>query len=543
MDKSDIFCKIFEFLEMISTPPEQLRSSSSLTVVAVAASGSGLPALLETALPEMTDFLHLVDWFQLSKVNTRLAALANKLMKLNDNFQTLYVHGLESTAQFEDLMLSDYIVCGPQGAVGRLLFGETDRFSDAESLVIYNFEEIGNSINFKFLSKMPRISTIKLFNVDSFDIRIDNGFKITTLKIGFNQPLEPDEDQIGQLSNLPNLRTLDITGFPISQASVEWLLKLLSGAKGLKWFRINCESRQRKSDSSNVLRLNEDNKWNNAALFFLEIVTESFRNSRIVEFADILFKTASAVAFAELHTVTLNCGATETVLRSLAVSPNVIHAVLTNCCPVINLKIFSEFLKLNCLNLQILVLKFNGIAKDHLDSITQLIMNSGNSVKHKPGIPIPPLERLEIEVVMDPHTGLMETPYHTIRGLSILRCRYRDNMFFNRHKFGFAMACQRFLCTDSDLGVSPASPMELFCEEMIKGMYDAEEQNSTKLENDMIYEWNAMGQIQRAAYVEIFDEFVERELRFDDELESERPPDCSAEKLCDVAATMANLRE
>lgn len=528
---------------MISTPPEQLRSSASVTVVAVAAAGSGLPALLETALPEMTDLLHLVDWFQLSKVNTRLAAYSNKLMKLNDNFKTLYVHGLESTAQYEDLLLSDYIVCGPEGEVGRLLFGEADRFSEAESLVIYNFEEIGNLMNSRFLSKMPRISTIKLFNIDGFDIRIENGFMINTLKIGFNQPLEPTEDQISRISNLPNLRTLDVTGFPISQASVEWLLKLLAGAKGLKWFRINCESTDMKSDSSNVLRLNEEIKWNNAALFFLEIVTESFINSRIVEFSDILFKTASSIDFPQLHTVTLNCGATETVLRSLAVSPNVIHAVITNCCPVINLKLFSEFLKLNCLNLQILVLKFNGKAKDHLDAIVQLIMNSGNSVKHKPGIPIPPLERLEIEVVMDPHTGLMETPYHTIRGLTILRCRYRDNMYFHRHKFGFAMACQRFLCTDSVAGVSPASPMELFCEEMIKGMYGAEEQNSTKLENDMIYEWNAMGQIQRAAYVEIFDEFVERELRFDDELASEYPPDCSAEKLCDVAATMANLRE
>lgn len=90
------------------------------------------------------------------------------------------------------------------------------------------------------------------------------------------------------------------------------------------------------------------------------------------------------------------------------------------------------------------------------------------------------------------------------------------------------MASERAFCTDTDLDISDVcSPMELFREEMVRGMMD-NALDSGALEAEMINQWNLTHQIARSIYVEIFDEFVDRYLN---------------EDKCDVAATIANLRE
>jgi hypothetical protein len=162
--------------------------------------------------------------------------------------------------------------------------------------------------------------------------------------------------------------------------------------------------------------------------------------------------------------------------------------------------------------------------------------------------------RFELEVVMDDESGLIKPPYHTVKGAAAVRCRYPDNMYFRRFKYGIAMSSYRPLCTETPGPASIASPMELFAEEIIRGVHC----DSTISDAEMYTEWNNLGQRMRSMYVEIFDEYVERELRhgatsytdlmrmLNDSSSRETASTSNIDKsslVCDVAATMANLRE
>jgi hypothetical protein len=135
----------------------------------------------------------------------------------------------------------------------------------------------------------------------------------------------------------------------------------------------------------------------------------------------------------------------------------------------------------------------------------------------------------------------MDAPFHTIKAAATLRCRYRDNMYFKRTKFGFQMALDRELCTSTCVDLSIASPMELFAEEMVRHTFD--DVNAPQVEAEMINEWNRIGQVQRAMYVEIYDDFVDRELRSDEDYADASIGSKTDEDYCDVSATMAYLRE
>ena len=211
------------------------------------------------------------------------------------------------------------------------------------------------------------------------------------------------------------------------------------------------------------------------------------------------------------------------------------HVVISGIDPgLVALKQLGTLLKNNCASLQILILKFAGRCPFHFDSFLQVILNCGHI----------PLERFELEVEMNHITAHMETPIHSIKAAATLRCRYKKNMYFKRSKFGIAMAFHRLVCSDSaESDRSISSPMELFCEEMIRGMYETEDQSSAQIEADMINEWNKVGQIQRNVYVEIFDEYMDKELLGPEEIPFGKEDYSGESGYCDVAATIANLRE
>ena len=521
-----------------------------------------IPRQFEAVIPVITEYLHFVDACELSKSNSIVRARIAKTLQLNHFFNSLAIHGLDSSDHPLDLSFSDFVVRADPKAVESLLFGSgDDRFKSADQLMVFNFEEAEPLLK-NVLLRISSLTTLKLFNVPSLSIPLVNCKNLVSLKIGLNTG---SLAMLAEPLALPNLRTLDITGFPVGpdpdSAETRWLLGSLAGVTAIKWLRVNCVY------SDQVIPLSvadyltapagpptpdiNELKWTNSNLYFLEIVLANFEgiNKPFQAFTDRIFQAATSEAFPEVHTVTLNCSPSHRIMSSLSLSPNIIHLVLTNC-DGIDLKQFGPFLRLNCTHLQILVLKFAGRSNAHLDSIAQLILNSANLVKRTSKAPLPPLERLELEVVMHKATTVMEMPYHTVRAMTALRCRYRDNMYFKRSKFGVSMACQRFLCVDSEPPPSIASPMELFCEEMVRGMYDSEDQSSPSVEASMITDWNGIGQVHRGIYVDIFDDFVERELRFGDS----DPPvgggemgDCSADSkaaaYCDVSATIAHLRE
>ena len=499
-------------MEHSSTPPEQLRSSCCSFPIEREKDASNM---LYSALHFIDPFFHLVDLFILTqtcrRINDRITIMSS------DRYRRLEVHGLESTSSELDLKFSDFLVCSPRRDwVENILFNNGKRFSRADEVILYNFDESADVFLASFVPHLMSIKKLGLYNCTSFHFPLSGcSSSLTSLSIGFNDPiLHHDEDL-----RLPHLENLEIVGFPINNSSVLWLMKLVSFVNGLKRLRLNCLQGEG-SVSPECHR-----QWNTNSLLSVEIANDSSLTNSLVALTDILFQ--SVESFPKLHTVSLTCGIPDSLLSKLSESTNLVHLVFLNCQPSLNLKLFSNLLKANCMNLQTLVVKFAGKCNEHLDSIVQIILNSGSGCKTKSTTPLPPLERLEIEVQVDPSTGLMETPYHSVRGLTTLRCRYRDNMYFNRSRHGFSMACQRFQCTETD-PPNPASPMELFGEEMIKGLSD-------NIEGDTIHEWNAMGKIQRGIYVEIYDDFVDRELGYCEEFSDNRK--------VDVAATIANLRE
>jgi hypothetical protein len=509
-----------------STPPDQLRSSSCCSSSSLseesAAVKSDISNLLYSALHFLDPFFHLLDLFVLTQTCRRIHDRVNIIS--SDRFRSLHVHGLESTSSELDIAFSDFVICSPRrDTVERVLF-RNGRFARATDLILFNFDESRDVFLTCLVPNMMCIKALKLYNCTHFDFPLSGcASSLTSLFIGLNDPAMTIEENQFEL-RLPHLRVLEIVGFPITRKSLGWLMKLLSFVSGLRQLRLNCfESEDNIDDMESV-------EWNTNSLLSVEVVglTEVVKNIQpFAKLTEILFK--STASFPKLHTITLTCGIPDSILAKLSESINLVHVVVTNCRPNINLKLFAAFLKSNFMNLQTLVIKFSGKCDEHLDSIVQLILNSGSASKQKSAIPLPPLERLEIEVQVDPFTGTMEPPYHSIRGLTTLRCRYRFNLYFKRSRFGFSMAGQRFQCTDKE-PPNVASPMELFGEEMVEGVSTSPEAN----EGEVIYEWNAIGKIQRGIYVEIFEEYVERELRFND--------DCATGKL-DVAATIANLRE
>ena len=114
------------------------------------------------------------------------------------------------------------------------------------------------------------------------------------------------------------------------------------------------------------------------------------------------------------------------------------------------------------------------------------------------------------------------------------------------------MSSYRPLCTEIPGPLTISSPMELFAEEIVRGMFS----DSTTSDAEMYTEWNNLGQRMRSLYVEIFDEYVEREMRHGattysdlmrmlNDSSSREGSSKNGDKsvVCDVAATMANLRE
>jgi hypothetical protein len=120
------------------------------------------------------------------------------------------------------------------------------------------------------------------------------------------------------------------------------------------------------------------------------------------------------------------------------------------------------------------------------------------------------------------------------------------------------MGLMRPFCTEVSAPTNISAPIDLFEEEILKGVADTP--SSDGQWNSASCEWNSIGQRMRAMYVEIFDEYVEKELKYgstsykewmtmlndSSSRESRRVPACD-EKLstgiCDLSATMATLRE
>ena len=491
---------------------------------------------LEHVLPAVAEYLHLVDAASLSMVSRKLQALMGHLTNLNANFKHLSIHGLDSSDCELDLKLSDFLFKADVQDLHVVLA----KFEKCEELFVFNTEEACEKALLLPLcvSRMNKLSTIVLCNVTQTSlVSAFDSTPILSLKLGFN-PTSAAADVSEQTSSLSlaELKTLEITGFEPSQQNIKWLLSLLKSIKALRWLRISLETRP----TQLPLHLHEE--WNTDQLFYLELVLpgggESLRTNHdkhfLESFSNNLLGTCPFLP--HLHTVTLNRSPDPCLWNAFTLCKHLMHLVLTGIDPkLINLKQLSCLFKNNCKSLQILILKFSGKCSFHLDSLLQLVLNCGGN---------PPLERFEIEVEMDHTNALMETPSHTIKAAATLRCRYRNNMYFKRSKFGIAMAFHRLVCLDASENQAPpvASPMELFCEEMIRGMHETEERDSPQIETEMINEWNKIGQIQRNMYVEIFDEYVEKELTPED------PPclkeDHSGDRgYCDVAATIANLRE
>ena len=231
--------------------------------------------------------------------------------------------------------------------------------------------------------------------------------------------------------------------------------------------------------------------------------------------------------FQSLHTFTFGAQITPAMLSLLPVT--LVHLVLTKFSLPDPAAAWFEQL-VSCL--QILVLRIPGKATFHFDSLLHVLVATAHQ-----------LDRFEVEVVMDPHSAKMCPPQHTIRACATFRSRFPFNTYFRRTPFGLFMAERRSQCTDlpADLTLI-TSPMELFGEEMVKSFIGGG--GVEELEANVLTEWSALPQLLRAKYVDLFDEFVETEIRKSDEVK--KPPtseDKPAEGYCDLAAAMASLRE
>jgi hypothetical protein len=388
--------------------------------------------------------------------------------------------------------------------------------------------------------------SLELHNVTCIESLSCIPSKVETLKIGLNLSRNYLESIPGL--SLPHLKILEIRGIELSDTmTIRWLAATLSSISSLVFLRLSYQSHP-KHDVSEIPELEP---WNASHLLSLEIMTTTDTSLSDRE-RELFVKVSSALLksvgpLPKLQTFTMNCAPSESMWELLSVSPSLMHLVVTNCDKPIDLKLLADLIRTNCMHLQILILKFAGRTNIHLDSLIQIILSASSKTGIKTDYVVPPLERLELEVVMDETSGVMDAPFHTIKAASTMRCRYRDHMYFHRWKYGIAMASERAYCTDIDVDYSSfQSPMELFREEMVKDMMA--ESDSGALEAAMINEWNSIGPIARAIYVEIYDLIIDRYLRGSEDYSDTVPGSSSVghsrkEDLCDVAATIANLRE
>jgi hypothetical protein len=373
---------------------------------------------------------------------------------------------------------------------------------------------------------------------------------LTSLRIGLNLSPEAMGQSVWTPLNLPNLHVLELRGVPIDNPAVcfRWLIDSLANIRELVVLRICFTSSPDIVGPDHIVLPPAGTSWITAKLLSIELMTTTetslsgHERKKFSAIANGLIEAANDVLLPRVQTFTLNCTPSKTVWESLSKAPSLMHLVVTNIDSV-DIKLLATLIHTNARHLQILILKFAGKTNIHLDSIFHIILSAKGGFA--------PLERLELEVVMDETSGLMEAPYHTIKAAATLRCRYKDHMYFHRSKFGIAMAAERAYCTDTEADFSLVqSPMELFREEMVRGSVSDGTTDSGDLEAAMINEWNAVGQMVRAIYVEIFDTFIDRVFGDENastsvwnESGSNQSRSNPKEPLCDVAATIANLRE
>ena len=479
------------------------------------------------------EFFHLVDALQLALTSRTLNTLVQRQQSLAGTFEKLIVHGMDSSDHSLDLQISDHLLLG-SGKTSLL-----DKYKQATEVIGYNFDESFSLLNNHVFSQFPSVTVVELHNVVSLGVLSALPVEISKLRLGLN--LRVCTVSCDDL-RLPSLTSLEVRGFPFFDAfAVKWLMQLLASTTRLKSLTINCPT---PSTACTFTPPTGELRWSTDHLFFLEIVSSSEHSTTNLQrlefsrFADFLVSSSSS-AFPRLNTVTLNAPPSVGVWARLSACDSLLHVVISNI-GQLDLKIVAQLVQNNVAHLQILVLKFAGKTNLHLDSVIQAILNA-NKTGPRTNFPTPPLERLEIDVGMDETSCVMDAPFHTIKAAATLRCRYRDNMYFKRTKFGFQMALDRELCTSTCVDLSIASPMELFAEEMVRHTFD--DVNAPQVEAEMINEWNRIGQVQRAMYVEIYDDFVDRELRSDEDYADASIGSKTDEDYCDVSATMAYLRE
>jgi len=483
-----------------------------------------------------SDFFHFGDLCVLAQVGRTLHATVANIWQIDQKFKKLEVHGLDSSSHRMDIVMSDFLLTGERASVKKFLFSE-NRFSSAESLVLYNFEEAEGLLKRMLIPRVKEsLKSLELHNVVCLESLkgLEDLKDIHTLKIGLNLSSSQSVETI-QYLKLNKLKFLEIRGLAIRQDHLDWLFGTLCSIESLAFLRVTCCLTPDVAKSSALQASSV--KWKSKDLLSLEIMSATETSMSDIErivFSDFANKILdSGDGLDNVQTFTLNCSPCRTVWEWLTKSTQLMHLVVTNCDKTVDLKLLAEIVKRNASNFQIFVVKFAGSTNIHLDSIVQLILSASL---------IPPLERLELEVTMDETNCIMEAPYHTLKAATTLRCRYRDHMHFFRTKYGVYMASERAFCTDTEFDyASVTSPMELFREEMVKGMMD-NPYDSAALEAEMINQWNAIHQIARSIYVEIFDEFVERFITGPSEWPCDEKPQDNSE-LCDVAATIANLRE
>jgi hypothetical protein len=468
-------------------------------------------------VPLVFEFLHFLDAAKLATTCKRVNNVIENLWKMDQTFSRLVIHGLDSSSEILDIKLSDRILEGPREEVTRSLV----RYSNASSVVLYNYEESSYVFReniFPLVKKSLR--NLELHNVTS--LAAGDWGLVESLKLGLNMGPDSAMEPI----RIPGLKFLEIRGLEISSASFRWLIETLSCTEKLEFLRITVTNIPDKIDMSDWTVFP---KWEGGNLLSIELMVSSDRSmsnaERIVfsEFSNTILELSLRNPFSSIQTLTMNCSPSPNLWSQLTESSTLMHLVITNCHKMdIDLKNIASIIKSNSAHMQIFILKFAGGSNIHFDSLIQIILSAA---------PVPPLERLELEVVMDDTCCVMDTPFHSIKAATTLRCRYRDHLYFYRTRFGIAMASERAYCTDTELDITNVcSPMELFREEMVRGMME-NPYDSGALEAEMINQWNLVHQVARSIYVEIFDDFIDHYLTADD-----------GEK-CDVSATIANLRE
>ena len=93
----------------------------------------------ENVLPQVSEYLHLVDSSIVAMASRKLKALMERLIHMQGGFRSLAIHGLESTDCFLDLRLSNFLFSSRLDENSFvLLFGNDDKFENAQELFLYN---------------------------------------------------------------------------------------------------------------------------------------------------------------------------------------------------------------------------------------------------------------------------------------------------------------------------------------------------------------------------------------------------------------------